>query len=201
MVQFSTSKPSITQEVSIIMNLCDKQPSIENSSKIRPGIAQLSSKKQGIKQTIDELNDFLMNIRSCGKESQCINEENDTINDHSKTEDNILEVEYYDTHKTNSNLSQSDAYKNTSKQQIPSFNNKSVSAKPKEIIPQKEQFSSAFLELLNSNVIEEFPNPKSNMFNLDMISCSDSVYSEEVCWNIMTEANPYPVSNKLNNRK
>lgn len=198
-VQSPKSKPSVTQEVSIIMDLCDKQPSVENSPVRRSDLIQPTAGKQNIRQTIDELNSFVMNILASNKDSQLTYKDTD----HSKTDDNILEVEYYDTYKTGSNVSNKSNFNNNDNiHQVPSFsNNDKQSLKSNEVANKKEApFSSAFLELLNSNVIEE-ANEKVNMFNLDMMSCEDSVQSEEVSWNIITDQNPNPIMSKLNYRK
>ena len=186
------SKTSINKDISIMMDLCEKEASPEPVITPKmggPGHRRKSSNKSGLKQTIDELNDFVMNILSNGKDSQLEIQANNyfTSNNMSKhADDNVLEVEYYDSNRTNSHASVSN---------IGCLKSNGVTSRRSSdaIRNRKQSYSSAFMELLTSEVIEESSNfpkiKKSDMFNMDMMSLSESNESGDGSWNIITDAN------------
>lgn len=91
----------------IIMNLRIKQPMIENIEKKRSNsvVQNISPKSNlGIKKTIEELNDFVMNMLGSNKEMSIASKEHNLFKDFSMN-DNVLDIEYFDQNKTISNTS------------------------------------------------------------------------------------------------
>lgn len=91
----------------IIMNLRIKQPMIENIEKKRSNsvVQNISPKSNlGIKKTIEELNDFVMNMLGSNKEMSIASKEHNLFKDCSMN-DNVLDIEYFDQNKTISNTS------------------------------------------------------------------------------------------------
>lgn len=96
------------------------------------------------------------------------------------------------------------------KTNIQSLKSRKSSESTEKVMFPRHLYSNAFLELLNSEVIEESPhhgriNPEINnkfdseMFNFDMESCSES-NSNDVSWNIITDAKQNSKIMKFHNK-
>jgi hypothetical protein len=172
----------LTQNHDSLKRLDDEITPIENSKIIT----------MHRKETIDELQDFVKNIE-CGLNRRDIEVRVEEAN--RNNEDNSLDIEYYGMNKTNNSIG---SITNTlkispGKAFTPdSMSKRTFSDCKNNWDRRKSSYSDAFLELLNSEVIED--SPLSNRYErevsgpkFEVLNQSDNG-SSDVSWNIINES-------------
>lgn len=160
------------------------------------------------KDTIDDLRDFVKNIQAC-ENHRDIEVKDDRTSRHN--EDDVLDIEYYGLNKTNNSIGSIAHTLKLNKSNNCTWDLPSKRSNPesKNIFDkQKSSYSSAFLELLNSEIIED--SPKNNNIekekelsdlNFEILNQSDN-NSCDLSWNVISDNHKYQNNNNnISNEK
>lgn len=159
------------------------------------------------KDTIDDLRDFVKNIQACENHRDIEVKDDGTSRNN---EDDVLDIEYYGLNKTNNSIG---SIAHTLK--INKSNNCTWDLPSKRSNPesknvwdkQKSSYSSAFLELLNSEIIEDSPKHNNiekekelSDLNFEILNQSDN-NSCDLSWNVITDNQRKQNNDNFSNEK
>ena len=175
----------------ISKNACiveDPPKRLESFDKLEYTYPRSTKEKVTRKNTLDELHDFVNNLMNFGSNRDIEITADKEANEISKNnEDNVFDIEYYGVNKTNNSLN---SITHTIRNQknndctLDIGSKRSVSDSNHPLTKRKESYSNAFLELLNSEIIEDSPKQRKNKqevekelnysgFNLDILNQSN----------------------------